>query len=221
MDVKYFTGLFEGDDANGVKLGMGLTGGDFWPRVDGCRNLYRGEDLYYIDFDTLIAVSDFEAGQIFSTLNHMAATAYYYSVREVNGCGDEQQGLGAVVKAAFDSEGDLIQGGCNDLYAIWARQVAGRKVRIEWRYCPLNQEDACSEFKVYCDDWTSKVLLGTVEYAGGVCYAFETGTLIEGRYRFSVVGVTADGIEGRSAEVDVEVVNTVPAGVGALRIKVE
>lgn len=220
MDVKFFASLFEGDNGQGVKLGMGLTGGEFWPRVDGCRNLYRGEGPWDIDFDTLIAVSDIEVGQVFSTLNHLAATAYYYSVRQVNGCGDEQQGLGAVVRAAFDSEGDLVQGGSNDLYAIWARQVVGRKVRVEWRYCPLNQEDACSAFKVYCDDWSEKVLLGTVEYAGGVCYAFETGTLSEGRYRFSVVGETVDGVEGRSAEVDIEVVNTVPAGVGALRIKV-
>lgn len=220
MDAKFFAGLFEGDDANGAKLGMGLTGGEFWPRVEGCRNLYRGEELYDIDFDTLVAVSDIEAGQIFSTLNHLAATAYYYSVREVNGCGDEQQGLGAIVKAVFDSEGGLIRGGCNDVFAIYARQVAGGKVRIAWRYCPLNEADTCSVFKVYCDDWSEKVELGTLQYAGGVCYAFETGTLSEGRYRFSVVGVTAEGIEGRSAEVDVEVVETVPAGVGALRIKV-
>ena len=30
MDVKFFDSLYEGDSPNGVKLGMGLTGGDFW-----------------------------------------------------------------------------------------------------------------------------------------------------------------------------------------------
>ncbi len=50
MEAKFFSGLFEGDCVNGIKLGMGLTSGDFWPRVNGCLDLYRGESAYDIDF---------------------------------------------------------------------------------------------------------------------------------------------------------------------------
>ena len=35
MDTKFFDSLYEGDSANGFKLCMGLTGGDFWARASG------------------------------------------------------------------------------------------------------------------------------------------------------------------------------------------
>jgi len=64
MDAKFFDSLYEGDSANGVKLGMGLTGGDFWPRVGGCQNLYRGQDGSTIDFENILAVTEIEEESI-------------------------------------------------------------------------------------------------------------------------------------------------------------
>ena len=89
MDAKFFDGLYEGDSPNGVKLGMGLTGGDFWSRVEGCRNLYRGEGPFDLDFERLVAVGDIDASQIVSDAAHEAGSVYYYVLRDVNGCGDE------------------------------------------------------------------------------------------------------------------------------------
>ena len=57
MDVKFFDSLFEGDSANGVKLCMGLTGGDFWPQIMGCQIIYRGNSIEDIDFENVLAVT--------------------------------------------------------------------------------------------------------------------------------------------------------------------
>ena len=53
MDAKFFDSLFDGDSPNGIKLCMGITGGDFWAREAGCQNLYRGASIDVIDFDTV------------------------------------------------------------------------------------------------------------------------------------------------------------------------
>jgi len=50
MDHAFFNSLFEGDSSNGRKLCMGLTGGDFWARITGCQNLYRGDTALEINY---------------------------------------------------------------------------------------------------------------------------------------------------------------------------
>ena len=222
MDAKFFASLFEGDSGNGVKLGMGLTGGDFWPRVNGCRNLYRGEEPYDMDFDELISVSDIETGKMFSDLHHLAGTAYLYALREANGCGDEQYGPGAVVRAAFDSEGDLTGPGCNDVFHVGAKQAAGCRVRLLWYYCPLDQEAVCSEFRVYSDNGSGQIdfdnVIATVKCTGARVYSYVSDSLSEGRYRFCVNCVTDADIESGGGAVGIDVTGTEPVGIDSLTV---
>jgi hypothetical protein len=192
MDSKFFDSLFEGDSANGVKLGMGLTGGDFWPRASGCQNLYRGESASAIDFDTILAVSEVDGDLIAvpAFVEHKSGASYVYVLRRVNRCGNEEWTLGAAVKVAFDDDGNLVGLMCNDIFAVTARQIEGPKVRLVWYYCNIGQGVNCGGFNVYWDnsngviDYENK--LGAVNYVGPRYYRFETDALSEGRFQFCV-----------------------------------
>ena len=109
MDTKFFDGIYGGDSANGAKLGMGLTGGDFWPRVEGCCLLYRGLGMERIDFSRILAVAGTDAIQIGppAYVSHNSNTEYFYILRKANHCGDEEKALGAAAKVAIDADGEL------------------------------------------------------------------------------------------------------------------
>jgi len=110
MEVKFFSGLFEGDSPNGVKLGMSLTGGDFWVRICGCQNLYRGEGGASVDLERIVASVDIgdDMVSVPACFEHEATGAYTYLLRRVNVCGDEEQSGRAVVRVRLDDVGELI-----------------------------------------------------------------------------------------------------------------
>ncbi len=224
MDAKFFDGLYEGDSPNGVKLGMGLTGGDFWPRVEGCRNLYRGGGPFDVDFERLISVADINAGQIVSKSAHEAGSVYYYVLRDVNGCGDEVQGS-AMVRAVFDGEGNWIEPGCNDVFDIWAGQIPGPRVRLVWYYCPADELVECERFNVYDDNGSGEIdfenVSGTVAYQGKGLYSYESGVLSEGEFRFCVRCESVSGTEsGLAGMVRIGVTECVPAEAGTISVGV-
>lgn len=224
MDAKFFDGLYEGDSPNGVKLGMGLTGGDFWSRVVGCRNLYRGEGPFDIDFERLVAVGDIDANQIVSDAAHEAGAVYYYALRHANGCGDEAYSS-VMVRAAFDVEGNWIELGCNDVFGIRAGQIPGPRIRLVWYYCPAKSQAECERFNVYDDNESGEIdfenVSGTVAYQGKGLYAYESGVLSEGTYRFCVRCESVTGIEsGLAGTVRIGVTECVPAEAGTLSVGV-
>jgi hypothetical protein len=222
MDARFFASLFEGDSDEGVKLGMGLTGGDFWPRPAGCRNLYVCDECD-MDFDELVCVTDIETRQMFATVNGLAGAAYYYALREVNGCGDEQRGEGAVVRVAFGDDGELVGMLCNDVLSAEARQVAGRKVKLVWYYCRLGQGAECAEFRIYGNGGSGQVDFGnaiaTVKRTSASVYAWVSEVLGAGRYRFCVRCVMRDGEEVGGGEITAEVTEDAPEGVGEVKAK--
>ncbi len=224
MNAKFFDGLYEGDSPNGVKLGMGLTGGDFWCRVGGCRNLYRGEGPFDVDFERLVAVGDIDAGQIVSRAGHEAGAVYYYVLRDVNGCGDELQS-NVMVRAAFDGEGNWIEPGCNDVFDIWAGQIPGPRVRLVWYYSRADEQVECERFNVYADNGSGEIdfenASGSVSYRGKGLYSYESGVLSEGTYRFCVRCESVTGIEnGLAGMVRIGVTECVPAEAGTLSVGV-
>ena len=224
MDAKFFDGLYEGDSPNGVKLGMGLTGGDFWCRVEGCRNLYRGGGPFDVDFERLIAVGDIDAGQIVSRSLHEAGAVYYYVLRDVNGCGDEVHS-NVMARAAFDGEGNWIEPGCNDVFDIWAGQIPGPRVRLVWYYSPADEQVECERFNVYADNGSGQIdfenASGSVMYQGKGLYSYESGELSEGTYLFCVRCESVTGTEsGLAGMVSIGVTECVPAGTGILSVGV-
>lgn len=223
MDARFFDSLFEGDSANGVKLGMGLTGGDFWPRVKGCQNLYRGGSVCTVDFDKILAVRDVDEILIGcgDEVGHEAEQSYFYVVRRANRCGDQEKSFSAAIRVVFDGESDLIEPGCNKVFSIFAEQIKGPRVRVVWYYCPIGQEVACGGFNVYSDNGTGQVDYETpvtaVDYAGARFYIYESGVLSEGRYLFVIRAVSKSGQEDDfDGAIEIEIGNMPPDGVGSL-----
>ncbi len=222
MDAKFFDSLFEGDSTSGVKLCMGLTGGDFWARVAGCQNLYRGGSVEAVDFDIILAVTDADEDFIVLTaVQHAASTVYFYVLRRANCCGDEEQSLTASAKAAFDSQGDLIGEGCNRIFTVKAEQFAGPMVRFMWYYSPVEQVQRCVSFKVYGDNGSGQIdyenEVCVVDYVGARFYSYESGVLSTGRYLFCVKAVSSDGLEsGISGVIEIQVCDSAPSGVKIL-----
>jgi len=219
MDAKFFDGLFEGDSANGIRLGMGLTGGDFWPRCSGCENLYRGGSVETVDFRKLLAVSEVAAGQISppNWVQHQADETYLYVVRRVNGCGDEEQTFGGAVKVSFDSQGDLSQPKCNSVFNATVRQFEGDRIECVWFYEPIEQQAIPAQFKVYWDNGCGEIdyenEIGQVEYVGRRFYSWRSGALSEDRYLLCIRAVTSKGVQdGYMGQITIDMNTAAPVG---------
>lgn len=214
MDAGFFDSLFEGDSANGVKLSMGLTGGDFWPRPEGCQTLYRGGSIETIDFSTILTVrdADFESMAIPDYVQHVGDTVYYYVVRRVNKCGQQEQTLSAAVKVVIDSNGDLAKPKPNKAFWLMVNQIAPSRAELLWYYWPIGQKSVPVGFNVYWDNGTGQIDYGntvaTIEYCGKKFYCYQSGTLTAGRYEFAVSTEGSDGVESNYLQLAIQI-NTV------------
>ena len=223
MDDVFFDSLFEGDSANGVKLGMGVTGGDFWPRPAGCSVLYRGSSIEMVDFANIVAVVGLDAEQISPPvyIQHDSGQTYFYVVRRANQCGEQEQTCGCAVRVAIDDNGQLALAEPNDIFELRVERLAGSKVRLVWFYCPIEQKSEPARFRVYCDGRSGQVdyenPVGPVGYAGRRYYSYESASLDAGRYQFAVRAEDAAGTEdGSFAKVAVEIDAASPAGIDIL-----
>ncbi len=225
MDTKFFDSLYEGDSANGIKLGMGITGGDFWPRILGCRNLYRGESLPLIDWTKLVEVIASNDDTIISEEKHQPGETYFYAIRLANFCGYEERTFGAVVKVVFDSNGDLIvESGCNAIFEIEGRQVGVSECRLTWYYTPINQLEEVDHFNIYSDGWAGEIdydnVVETIAYSGPKYYSFNSGSLAGGVYRYCIRTVSVSGKEnGDLGFVQVGISDEKPVAVESVRIE--
>jgi hypothetical protein len=225
MDAKFFNGLFEGDSPNGAKLGMGLTGGDFWPRPGGCLTLYRGRRWWEVDFGMIVAVGEAGAGLIVSKAAPLAGQTCYFAVRGVSGRGEEDMSLSTMVRAVFDAAGDLQPPTGRNVIALCARQVAQSAVRLLWRYCPYHAPIPCEWFNVYSDNGTGVIdfenPVSSVACAGAGIYSDEQAAPGPGRYRFCVRRQSQAGIEsGLGAFAAIDVSGSAPAGIDHLDVRV-
>jgi hypothetical protein len=227
MDSKFFSSIYEGDCANGAKLGMGLTDGDFWPRIGGCSILYRGGSIDSMDFSQILAVAEPQAEQISppAHVTHSSSTEYFYLVRRANHCGDEEKTLNAAVKVAIDTDGELAEPLPNCVFEVKTAQIAGAKVELLWYYNPLEQESEPVRFNIYYDDGTGQVdydsVLATVSYVGRRFYNWQSAALSPGRYLFAVRAEDSVGIENDCrAVIGFEVDAVSPEGVNLLSAQV-
>jgi len=204
MDRIFFKSLFEGDCAGGVKLGMGLTGGDFWPRINGCCLLYRGQDSCRVDFGRILKAAELgeEAIEVPCWVEHNSDTIYYYVLRNVNRCGKEEKTFCGAVKVVLDEDKQIDKGRPNRVLDITARQIEGSCVELLWRYSPLCQESAPRTFNVYSDFGSGQLDFdnpaGTIDYSGRGHYRWVSAELEQGRYLFAIKLEDEKGQSGRS-----------------------
>ena len=222
MDAKFFDSIFEGDSVNGVKLGMGLTNGDFWPRPNGCQNLYCGGSFCTIDFYNILTVIDI--GEKLIEISGFApepCEAYLYILRRVNCCGEEEQSLIAAVKVGFDSLGNIIEPCCNNILSVSAEQLEGPRVRLIWYYCPIDQQAECDFFNLYWDDGSGEIDFETVicskDYTGPRLYCYETSVLTESEYIFCVKAISERAVmNGLSGRIEIQVRDLAPDSIDML-----
>ena len=226
MDVKFFDSIYEGDSPNGSKLCMGLTGGDFWPRISGCQLLYRGYNMALVDFASILTATELDVSSVSPPANveHGSGTTYFYVIRCANNCGDQDCTLAASVKVAIDVNGDLAMPQPNGIFELNGEQFAGSKVRLLWYYCPLEQEQKPVCFKVYYDSGTGQIdyqnTIATISYSGRKFYNYESDPLEAGKYLFVVRAEGSDGTEDISLlAVSVEIDSTSPETINILNTK--
>ena len=220
MEAKFFDSLYEGDSPSGVKLGMGLTGGDFWPRVAGCSVLYRGPGMDLIDLMNILAVAEAEASEISppNYVLHNSGSIYFYVVSRANNCGCEEQTLAAAVKVSIDASGELAEPQPNSIFEVRAEQVEGNKIQLVWYYCPIEQQSPPACFKVYYDAGTGQIdyenPIATLSYAGRRFYSYKSEVLDGDKYLFAIRAEDAAGMENASlAQIRIWLDSTSPCPV--------
>jgi len=207
MEILWLKGaLFTGMTANAFKLGTVLTLGWFWLRVTGCSVLYRGSSMEGIDFANILAVAETNACEISppSYMQHNNSSIYFYVVRQVNNCGEQEYTLAAAVKVAIDVDGELAQPQPNSIFEVRGKQVASNKIQLTWFYCPIDQKSEPVRFKIYYDAGTGQIdyenSIATITYAGRIFYNYQSDTLNADRYLFAIKAEDNDGTENTSLD---------------------
>jgi hypothetical protein len=227
MEIKWLReSLFGGQTSNAFKLSTVLTLGWFWPRVTGCSVLYRGKSMEAIDFANILTVAEADAGQISppSYVQHSNGSTYFYVVRRVNNCGDQECTLSAAARVSICADGELAGPQPNNIFAVRARQVDGNKVELVWFYCPLEQQSAVVYFKVYYDGGTGQVdyenVIAAICYVGRRFYSYQSSSLNLGRYLFCIRAEDAAGTDcGSSAQVSIQLDTASPDAIDILSAK--
>ena len=224
METKWLKeALFAGMTANAFKLGTVLTLGWFWPRVAGCSALYRGDNMETIEFADVLAVAGINAGEISPPgyVPHDNGSDYFYVVRRVNNCGDEEYTLSAAVRVSIDADGELAQPQPNSIFEVRAEQTKPNKIRLVWFYCPVEQQSGPACFNVYCDSGTGQINyenpVATIRYAGRRFYSYQSESLEADTYLFAIRAEDAGGVENSSlARIRVQLDTTAPGAISIL-----
>jgi len=224
METKFFDSLFSGDSANGIKLCMGVTEGDFWARLGSVQLLYMGQDDN-VDFGRIAASSNIDNDSI-EVASGQPLTRWLYIARRVNCCGIEEQTLSAAARAEFDNLGNLIEQSCNKIFTACAKQTGGSKILLKWFYQPIHQSKRIDKFEIYYDNATGTIdyqnPIGSVNYAGRKFYQFVTGELVGDSYKFCIRAIAADDSDdGFMGQIIIQFNRQSPDGVSILICQTE
>jgi hypothetical protein len=220
MEVKFFDSLYGGDSAQGTKLCMGPTEGDFWSRPVGVQLLYKGQNSGDIDFCRIITTSNID-GDVLEISSGQPLSRWLYVARRVNCCGVEEETLCAAVMVELDSLGNLVERSCNKVFMVDAKQVGGNRVKLLWFYQPIHQVKKISRFKIYCDNGTGIIdyqnPIGGLSYAGRKFYEFISDELRGDVYKFCIKAVAADDTDdGFAGQIIVQIDRQSPDNVQLL-----
>jgi hypothetical protein len=222
MEAGFFDSLFEGDSCNGIKLGMGVTCGDFWPRTEQCQVLYRGASIEIVDFAKVLNVSavDSETIAIPDYIPHTKNTGYYYVIRRVNNCGQQEQTLLVAIKVGINSNGDLEDPKPNSVFDLLAKQIRESKAELFWCYWPVEQGSKPIHFNVYWDNGTGQIdyenAIATIKYCKKKFYSYQSSSLVAGKHTFVVGAEDAGGVEGNRLQTAIQINTSNPESVEIL-----
>ena len=213
--------LFNATTANGLKLGITLSGGWFWMRRSGCAALFEGCSMREVDFANLVEVTDADAGSI-SPPDYLLpenGTDHFYVLRRFNSCGYDERTLRAAVMMSLDQAGELCNCRPNGVIDARIEQADGNAARILWGYCPLGQQSPPAHFNIYYDGRTGQIdyanPLATVKCRGRGSYGYQSHELEPGRYLFAVCAEDEQGVESNSSAIlKIEINDEDPTAIG-------
>jgi hypothetical protein len=191
MSIKYFDSLFGGDSDTGIKLCMGITGGDFPALLSGgYLVVYRGQDGN-IDDDTIVAFMRSTDSRVSIPYQALAAnTIWSYIRRLVSDCGLESPDSPDCI-VRIEADGDMILAAPNKPMNLTLERLADAKMRLCWRYTAIGQEVPPSGFNIYVDsgsgfNFGSPDAVKNVPGGNGE-YSWTSASLVNGqRYKFCV-----------------------------------
>lgn len=214
--------IFNGMTHEAFRLGTTLSLGWFWMRTAGCSALYRGPEMNQIDFGDILAVAPQNAELISPAeyVPHDYSSTYFYVVRRFNSCGYQEQTLAAAAKISIGQNGELLEPQPNNVFSLRAEQTNGKKVLLNWFYCPLDQKSQPACFNIYYDNRAGQIdyqmPLASVSYRGRKFYSYHSDTLEPGQYLFAVRAEDAGGVESDPNQAAVQVYAASPAPIEIL-----
>ncbi len=222
MDVKFFDGLFEGDSVNGVKLCLGLTGGDFWARIGGalvCREVKEVQCSSRADISVVFDVCAVRAAvRIFDT--PVPGEVYNFGLSTVSGDGVERFLEHALCFAKFADNGSFTPNYCGAVDCLSSRLVDGDVV-LRWSHYGSVPADQPDSFEVYNaqagGDLSQLASAATLEYAGPGNYYCKV-EYVQGMSHLCVVPVKNGQISGPVRSVHVPVPENTPSALLNCRV---
>lgn len=193
--------LCNGMTADGFKLSTVLTRGWFWTRRLGCLAVYHGPTAEQVDFDHLVYVagSDTQKVPLPEFLLPDAGSKSCYVVRRFNGYGDQEHTTRACVVVRVDDDGKLARPTPNDVFALHCVRVSEDSLRLQWSYCPLDQQVSPARFNVYISNAPGQIDFETplkiAPYRGPGHYHGLIDVPSQEPRDFVVRAETADGVE--------------------------
>jgi hypothetical protein len=196
--------LSNGMTSTAFQLGTLLTQGWFWTRREGATAVYRGPSLAQVDLERIVHVAELQAGEIVLPpgLSHPPGSTHCYLVRRSNSQGDPERTTAAAAIVRIGPDGQLAPPAPNAVLGLRGETIGGRRLRLTWFYCPLEQETAPQEFHIYWDSGAGLMdlehPLATVPCGGHRCYQWDTQPLDDGQYTFALCPCDINHTESRS-----------------------
>lgn len=215
MDEKFFDGLFEGDSVNGVKLCLGLTGGDFWARVGGalvCREVKEVQCLSCADISVAFDICAVRAAVgLFDTPG--SDEVYKFTLSAVSCDGIERFIEHALCRAIFGDNGSLLPNYCGAVDFLSSRLVDS-DVLLRWAYYGSVPADQPDSFDIYNAQAGADLSLfspiATLKYTGPGNY-FCKVEYVQGMSHLSAVPVKNGQASGPVRSVKVPAAENTPS----------
>lgn len=204
MDKQLLTSLFEGDSYAGIALCQGLTGGDFWARVQGCQILYQCIDVYDPQRARIACAANAGKTAVCTPgwIKHKPSMSYWYFIRRADTRGDLEFTGDAVAKAEFDANGNLVDN--SDLrsgrFECTGVLMPDKRFVLQWFY-RCGDTKVC-KFAIYVDNGSDDFhFVASVSYHSRQWHRLLSEPLVAGRYRFAIKAVDGDGMERDASEI--------------------
>ncbi|AQT67108.1 hypothetical protein STSP2_00249 [Anaerohalosphaera lusitana] len=131
----------------GIKLAMGLTGGDFWARPQGCVILCMRDARFEDEKLGRVFNSNAEEFVLSEIRPEAVGNMIYAYVRRINFCGQEEAGLDGCICLIADENGKWVNVPAHGVLDITAVRESSANIQLQILY--ISSENVTARFYVY------------------------------------------------------------------------